>query len=123
MALVGCGSGLPAVCLSNAQLGERVETNDDWIRSRTGIGARHVAGHQVGAAALLAQAIHQQALDHEQGRLGVAGVVEVRGLGDGIEPFAGADRQQVAAQQLGGEGKTLAGVRQIEHGRCHAEFL
>ena len=82
-----------------------------------------VAGHQVGAAALLAQAIHQQALDHEQGRLGVAGVVEVRGLGDGIEPFAGADRQQVAAQQLGGEGKTLAGVRQIEHGRCHAEFL
>ncbi len=44
MALVGCGSVLPAVSVSNERLSERVETSDDWIRSRTGIGARRVAG-------------------------------------------------------------------------------
>jgi len=44
MALVGCGRALPAASISNDQLSERVETNDDWIRSRTGIGARRVAG-------------------------------------------------------------------------------
>jgi 3-oxoacyl-[acyl-carrier-protein] synthase-3 len=44
MALVGCGSALPAASISNGLLGERVETTDAWIRSRTGIGARRVAG-------------------------------------------------------------------------------
>ena len=44
MALVGCGSAVPAASISNQQLGERVETSDEWIRSRTGIGARRVAG-------------------------------------------------------------------------------
>jgi len=63
MALVGCGSGLPAVSLSNAQLGERVETNDDWIRSRTGIGARHVAGPGETVTSLASEA-GRQALAH-----------------------------------------------------------
>ncbi len=44
MALVGCGSALPAASVSNGLLGERVETTDEWIRSRTGIAARRVAG-------------------------------------------------------------------------------
>jgi 3-oxoacyl-[acyl-carrier-protein] synthase-3 len=42
--LVGCGSAVPRASVSNTQLSERVETSDDWIRSRTGIGARRVAG-------------------------------------------------------------------------------
>ena len=37
LALVGCGRALPAASISNDQLSERVETNDDWIRSRTGM--------------------------------------------------------------------------------------
>ncbi|MEB3170188.1 MAG: beta-ketoacyl-ACP synthase III [Synechococcaceae cyanobacterium] len=44
MALVGCGSAVPAARIGNDQLSERVETSDDWIRSRTGIGSRHIAG-------------------------------------------------------------------------------
>ncbi len=44
MALVGCGSALPALSLSNEELSRRVDTNDAWIRSRTGIAARRVAG-------------------------------------------------------------------------------
>ena len=61
MALVGSGSALPVTSISNAELSARVDTSDDWIRSRTGIGARRVAGPgetvtslavQAGAAAL-----------------------------------------------------------------------
>ena len=44
VALVGSGSALPAVSVSNEELSQRVETSDEWIRSRTGIGARRVAG-------------------------------------------------------------------------------
>ncbi|MFM7653662.1 MAG: 3-oxoacyl-ACP synthase, partial [Vulcanococcus sp.] len=42
MALVGCGSAVPAISVSNQQLSERVDTSDEWIRSRTGIGARRI---------------------------------------------------------------------------------
>ncbi|MEB3265304.1 MAG: beta-ketoacyl-ACP synthase III [Cyanobacteriota bacterium] len=44
MRLVGCGSAVPRASISNEQLSQRVDTSDDWIRSRTGIGARRVAG-------------------------------------------------------------------------------
>lgn len=44
MALVGSGSALPLVSISNEQLSRRVDTNDAWIRSRTGISSRRVAG-------------------------------------------------------------------------------
>ena len=44
--LRGCGSATPSRAISNAELGERVETSDDWIRSRTGIGARRVVGSE-----------------------------------------------------------------------------
>jgi 3-oxoacyl-[acyl-carrier-protein] synthase-3 len=44
MRLVGCGSALPVASISNDDLSARVDTSDEWIRSRTGIGARRVAG-------------------------------------------------------------------------------
>ena len=44
VALVGSGSALPSGSVSNEELSQRVETSDEWIRSRTGIGARRVAG-------------------------------------------------------------------------------
>jgi len=39
----GIGSYLPKRVLSNAELSETVETSDEWIRDRTGIGQRHIA--------------------------------------------------------------------------------
>ena len=42
--LRGCGSATPSRSISNDDLGERVETSDSWIRSRTGIAARRVLG-------------------------------------------------------------------------------
>jgi len=38
----GIGSYLPERILSNAELSKTVETSDEWIRERTGIGQRHI---------------------------------------------------------------------------------
>jgi len=42
--LKGTGSALPAKLVSNAELAERVDTSDEWIRERTGITQRYIAG-------------------------------------------------------------------------------
>ena len=44
MVFRGSGSATPQRSISNTELGQRVETSDDWIRSRTGIAARRVIG-------------------------------------------------------------------------------
>ncbi|MBI2399431.1 MAG: ketoacyl-ACP synthase III [Xanthomonadales bacterium] len=41
--IVGTGSYLPEKVLTNADLEKMVDTNDEWIRERTGIRQRHVA--------------------------------------------------------------------------------
>jgi len=41
--IVGTGRYLPAEVLTNAELAKRVDTSDEWIRSRTGICQRHIA--------------------------------------------------------------------------------
>ena len=40
----GSGSALPAKLMSNQELSTFVDTNDEWIRERTGIASRHIAG-------------------------------------------------------------------------------
>ncbi|MEO4029486.1 beta-ketoacyl-ACP synthase III [Chromobacterium vaccinii] len=54
--ILGTGSFLPSQVLTNAQLAKRVETSDEWIVSRTGIRARHIAdeGHKTSDLALRA---------------------------------------------------------------------
>jgi 3-oxoacyl-[acyl-carrier-protein] synthase-3 len=41
--ILGTGSYLPPNLVSNTKLAERVDTSDEWIVSRTGIQARHLA--------------------------------------------------------------------------------
>lgn len=41
--ILGTGSYTPPCTLTNADLAEMVETNDEWIRTRTGISVRHVS--------------------------------------------------------------------------------
>ncbi|QHS10214.1 beta-ketoacyl-ACP synthase III [Sinimarinibacterium sp. NLF-5-8] len=41
--IIGTGSYLPERVVTNQELQARIETSDDWIVSRTGIEARHVA--------------------------------------------------------------------------------
>ena len=41
--LTGVGSYLPERVLTNAELAERVDTSDEWIKERTGISEHHIA--------------------------------------------------------------------------------
>ncbi len=43
-AITGCGMAVPGRVLTNAELEKMVDTNDEWIVSRTGIRERRVAG-------------------------------------------------------------------------------
>ena len=42
--LAGIGSALPERIETNQDLADRLDTSDEWIRSRTGIGQRHIVG-------------------------------------------------------------------------------
>eukprot|EP01037_Dinobryon_pediforme_P013805 gene13805-13921_t len=42
--VMGIGSALPANCVTNAELEQRVDTSDEWIVQRTGIRQRYIAG-------------------------------------------------------------------------------
>ena len=41
--ITGTGSALPGRIVTNKELEQLVETSDEWIRERTGIGERHVS--------------------------------------------------------------------------------
>ncbi len=41
--IIGCGSYLPERIVTNAELAQRLETSDEWIRERSGITQRHIA--------------------------------------------------------------------------------
>ena len=41
--IIGCGGYLPSKIVTNAELAKTIDTSDEWIRSRTGIGQRHIA--------------------------------------------------------------------------------
>tara|TARA_B100000676_G_scaffold312062_1_gene384559 strand:- start:4403 stop:5380 length:978 start_codon:yes stop_codon:yes gene_type:complete len=63
--VVGSGSYLPERCITNAELADRLETSDEWIRSRTGIGQRHVAADGELTSDLATRAA-RRALDHAE---------------------------------------------------------
>ena len=44
--IAGTGSYVPETIWKNEDLEKMVETSDAWIRERTGIGARHIAGEE-----------------------------------------------------------------------------
>lgn len=43
MRIIGTGSALPEKTVSNEDLTKLVETSDEWIKERTGIGSRHIS--------------------------------------------------------------------------------
>ncbi|MFD5064935.1 beta-ketoacyl-ACP synthase III [Streptomyces sp. NPDC058394] len=61
----GVGAALPPHIVSNADLTARLETTDEWIRSRTGITQRHVAGADLSTTDLAARAAAQALADGE----------------------------------------------------------
>jgi 3-oxoacyl-[acyl-carrier-protein] synthase III len=59
---VGVGSSAPATVLSNSDLERYIDTNDEWITTRTGIKRRHILGEGESVAQHAANAC-QKALD------------------------------------------------------------
>jgi 3-oxoacyl-[acyl-carrier-protein] synthase III len=41
--IAGTGGYLPALIVTNADLAQRIDTDDEWVRTRTGICQRHIA--------------------------------------------------------------------------------
>jgi 3-oxoacyl-[acyl-carrier-protein] synthase-3 len=54
--IIGTGSYVPEKILSNADLERMVETNDEWIVSRTGIRERHIAAEEQTTSDMAAEA-------------------------------------------------------------------
>ena len=44
--ITGTGSALPKKVLTNEDLSRMVDTNDEWIRTRVGVGSRHIAAEE-----------------------------------------------------------------------------
>jgi 3-oxoacyl-[acyl-carrier-protein] synthase-3 len=58
----GTGKGIPSRRVSNEEIVRQMETSDEWIRSHTGIGARHIVSEENAASDLAVEAA-RQALD------------------------------------------------------------
>ena len=54
--ILGTGSYAPERILTNADLEKMVDTSDEWIRTRTGIEERHIAGDDEAASDMAVQA-------------------------------------------------------------------
>jgi 3-oxoacyl-[acyl-carrier-protein] synthase-3 len=63
VSIIGTGSYLPERILTNAELEKMVDTSDEWIRSRTGIGARRIAAENETTSDMAAKAA-QSALEN-----------------------------------------------------------
>ncbi|NUQ00102.1 MAG: ketoacyl-ACP synthase III [Armatimonadetes bacterium] len=61
--IVGAGLAVPELRLTNEELALRVNTSDEWIRSRTGISSRHILSNGTDTSDLATLA-GQRALDH-----------------------------------------------------------
>ncbi|MBI4432368.1 MAG: ketoacyl-ACP synthase III [Candidatus Omnitrophica bacterium] len=61
--IAGLGFYVPQRVLSNRDLEKMVETSDEWIRTRTGIVERHIAGQGEGTSDLSAEAARRALAD------------------------------------------------------------
>jgi 3-oxoacyl-[acyl-carrier-protein] synthase III len=61
----GVGATLPPHIVTNAELTARLDTTDEWIRSRTGITRRHIAGADLSTTDLATRAAAQALADGE----------------------------------------------------------
>ncbi len=76
--IVGTGSSLPKLRVSNDDLGKIMDTSDEWIRSRTGIQARHLAVEETTTSMSVAaarQALVQAGMEPQELDLIIAATV------------------------------------------------
>jgi 3-oxoacyl-[acyl-carrier-protein] synthase-3 len=59
MEIRGTGKAVPVLRVSNDDLAGKIDTSDEWIRSHTGIGARHIAGEGTACSDLALEAARE----------------------------------------------------------------
>ena len=65
--ITGTGGYLPEKVLTNHELENMVDTSDEWIRDRTGITQRHIAGEKQNTVDLAEQAAHAGGSEQSSG--------------------------------------------------------
>ena len=105
--ITGTGSYLPEKVLTNKDLEKLMDTNDEWIRDRTGIKRRHIAADGETSSDMAVNAA-KKAMEHGMRTL----EVEVKGPGSGRES---------ALRALQAVGFTITAIRDvtsIPHNGC-----
>ncbi|HEY6916955.1 MAG TPA: beta-ketoacyl-ACP synthase III [Allosphingosinicella sp.] len=71
--IAGTGAALPARCVTNAELAQKVDTSDEWIVERTGIRTRHIADESETTSSLATEAAKKalEAAGIEPGQIGL----------------------------------------------------
>jgi len=54
--IIGTGRAVPSARVTNDELAKKLDTSDEWIRSHTGIGARHIADDDTACSDLALEA-------------------------------------------------------------------
>jgi len=54
--IIGTGKTVPSTRVTNDDLAKKIDTSDEWIRSHTGIGARHIANDDTASSDLALEA-------------------------------------------------------------------
>ncbi|MDR3167694.1 MAG: ketoacyl-ACP synthase III [Treponema sp.] len=57
--IIATGRAVPPKRISNGDLAAQIDTSDEWIRSHTGIGARHIADEETACSDLALEAARQ----------------------------------------------------------------
>jgi 3-oxoacyl-[acyl-carrier-protein] synthase-3 len=76
--IIATGRAIPPQRITNADLAKKIDTSDEWIRSHTGIGARHIAGAGTACSDLALEAAKQAlAMAVEQGTVAEKSIEEL----------------------------------------------
>lgn len=97
--LIGVGSCLPRAVETNEQLARQIDTSDEWIRGRTGIGQRWIAAEDETTSTMATEA--------GRGALGSAGLDRVDLI---VVATSTPDRSVPATAPLVGESLGMSGV-------------
>jgi 3-oxoacyl-[acyl-carrier-protein] synthase-3 len=76
--IIGTGRAIPPHRVSNEELADKIDTSDEWIRSHTGIGNRHIADDDTAASDLgVAAAVEAMKLAIERGTVAEKTIAEL----------------------------------------------
>lgn len=62
--ITALGSHVPATCVTNDELAAKIDTNDEWIFSHTGIKSRHIADDETATSDLAIAALRKLSKEH-----------------------------------------------------------